>query len=75
MAFRESRALLSSVLELILMNAQLKLRKQETMAKKGGSIGAGILVVLIIAPFVFLFKFAQENPLPTGLLLSLLVGR
>jgi restriction system protein len=56
------------------MNARLKLRKQETMAKKGGSSGAGVLVVLIIAPFVFLFKSAQENPLPTGLLLSLFVG-
>jgi restriction system protein len=44
------------------------------MAKKDGISGAGILVVLIIAPFVFLFKFAQENPLPAGLLLSLLVG-
>lgn len=44
------------------------------MAKKDGISGAGILVVLIIAPFVFLFKFAQENPLPAVLALSLFVG-
>ncbi len=44
------------------------------MAKKGGVSGAGILVVLIIVPFLFLFKFAQENPIPAGLLGLLLVS-
>jgi len=43
------------------------------MAKKDGISGVGILAALILALFIFLIKFAQENPLPAGLI-GLLAG-